>query len=324
MRFKRVPMQQLSVISRSLLALASSLFLFMAGVAMPAAGVVLFPFVPYPALSLGLRYGMGWGAAVLAGAILLLVIFTGKDVASIYGLFALIAVLLFALLGRLRAIEYLVAAVAGVVFAAAGGLLAYLFGSWGTMTRELHESMMQHMTSALGAYEKMGLSKDSLDLLREQVPQLAQTLFQLLPGLIFLSLAFTVLVNVLLLCRRFPERRGEWLSLDHLRDWKGPEPLVWGLIASGFVLLAPGVEVLNAFAFNVLLVIAACYFAQGLAIIAFFFHKNNVPRFLRGITYVLIVFQQIFTLMVVGLGLFDLWGDFRRSKKNNLTPSQAS
>jgi uncharacterized protein YybS (DUF2232 family) len=316
-------MQKLSVISRSLLALASSLLLFLAGVAMPAAGLVLFPFVPHPALSLGVRYGMGWGAAVLLAAILLLAFFAGKEMAYIYGLFALIAGLLSVLLGRLRAIEYLVAAVAGVVFAAVGGLLTYLFGSWATMTRELHESMLQHMTSALGAYEKMGLSKESLDLLREQIPQLAQTLFQLLPGLILLSLAFTVLVNVLLLCRRFPERRGEWLSLTHLRDWKGPEQLVWGLIAAGFVLFAPGLDMLNPLALNVLLVIAACYFAQGLAIIAFFFHKNNVPRFLRGITYVLIVFQQIFTLMVVGLGLFDLWGDFRRSKKNNLTP-QAS
>jgi uncharacterized protein YybS (DUF2232 family) len=159
--------------------------------------------------------------------------------------------------------------------------------------------------------------------LREQIPEVAQTLFQLLPGLIFLSLAFTVLVNVLLLCRRFPERRPEWLALRHLRDWKGPEPLVWGLIAAGFVLLAPGLDALRPLALNVLLIVGACYFAQGLAIIAFFFHKNNVPRFLRGITYALILFQQIFTLMVVGLGLFDLWGDFRRSKKNNLNP-QAS
>jgi uncharacterized protein YybS (DUF2232 family) len=316
-------MQYLSLISRSLLALAASLFLFLVGVALPAAGLALFPFVPHPPLILGLRYGIGWGATVLAAAILLLAIFAGKEVAYVYGLFGLVAALLFLLLGRLRAIEYLVAAVAGVVFAAAAGLLAYLFGSWATMTRELHESMMQHMTSALGTYEQMGLSRDSLDLLREQVPQLTQTLFQLLPGLVLLSLAFTVLINILLVCRWFPERRGDWLSLDHLRDWKGPEPLVWGLIACGFVLLAPGLDVLTPFAWNVLLVIAACYFAQGLAIIAFFFHKNNVPRFLRGITYVLIVFQQIFTLMVVGLGLFDLWGDFRRSKKNNLTP-QAS
>jgi hypothetical protein len=53
-------------------------------------------------------------------------------------------------------------------------------------------------------------------------------------------------------------------------------------------------------------------------------HKNNVPRFLRGLTYVLIVFQQIFTLLVVGLGLFDLWGDFRRLGKNKAAPSQTA
>jgi uncharacterized protein YybS (DUF2232 family) len=100
--------------------------------------------------------------------------------------------------------------------------------------------------------------------------------------------------------------------------------LVWGLIACGFSLFVPGLEGLRAAALNLLLLLAACYFAQGLAVIAFFFHKNNVPRFLRGITYILIVFQQIFTLLVVGLGLFDLWANFRRLGKEPLTPSQAA
>jgi uncharacterized protein YybS (DUF2232 family) len=312
-------MKILPEISRSVLALASSLFLFIAGVALPAAGLVFFPFVPYPALSLGVSHGRVWGFGVLGSAILLLALFAGREVAYTYGLLALIAGLLLALLGRVREIGYLVGAVALAVFAAAGGLLVYLFGSWSTMTRELHDSMMQHMNAALGAYERMGLSRETLDVLRDQIPSLAETLFQLLPGLMLLSLALAVLLNVLLLCRRFPESRAQWLSIEHLRDWKGPEPLVWGLIAAGFALFAPGLESIKPLALNVLLVIATCYFAQGLAIIGFFFHKNNVPQFLRGVTYVLIVFQQIFTLMVVGLGLFDLWGDFRRSKKNNLT-----
>jgi uncharacterized protein YybS (DUF2232 family) len=114
------------------------------------------------------------------------------------------------------------------------------------------------------------------------------------------------------------------LAIDTLREWKGPEPMVWGLIACGFALFIPGLEWSKIIAINVLVVIGTCYFAQGLAIVAFFFHKNNVPRFLRGLTYVLIFFQQIFTLLVVGLGLFDLWGDFRKLRKNDLNPSQAS
>ena len=109
-----------------------------------------------------------------------------------------------------------------------------------------------------------------------------------------------------------------------MREWKGPEATVWGLIACGFVLFIPGMEFVQVFSVNVLLIVAACYFAQGLAVVAYFFHKNNVPRFLRGLTYLLIVFQQIFTLLVTGLGLFDLWGDFRRLDKKHLTPSQAA
>jgi uncharacterized protein YybS (DUF2232 family) len=132
------------------------------------------------------------------------------------------------------------------------------------------------------------------------------------------------LINILYLGRRFPDRRAQWFTLEHLREWKGPEVLVWGFIACGFALFVPDLGLLRMVALNLLLAIGAFYFAQGLAVIGFFFHKNNVPRFLRGLTYVLIVFQQIFTLLVVGLGLFDLWGDFRRLGKNKAAPSQTA
>jgi uncharacterized protein YybS (DUF2232 family) len=261
---------------------------------------------------------------VLVTAFVVLAVVGGKELACLYAVFAIAAGLLFALLGRLRAIEFLVAAVGGAVFTVTGLLLVYLFGSWAAMMTELRGSLMQHMTAALSAYEKMGLSKEGLEVLKEQIPRIADTLFQLLPALFFLSLVFVALVNVLLLCRRFPERRAEWLVNANLREWKCPEPLVWGLIACGFALFVPGLELIQVFALNVLLVISAGYFAQGIAIIAFFFDKNKVPRFLRGVTYVLIIVQQILTLAVVGLGLFDLWGDFRRLRKDNLRPSQAS
>jgi uncharacterized protein YybS (DUF2232 family) len=172
--------------------------------------------------------------------------------------------------------------------------------------------------------EKMGFSQESLTMLKERTPQLIEMMIQVLPALLLLSFALVVLVNILYLGRRFPAQRATWFELENLREWKGPEPLVWGLIASGFALFVPGLEVLRVIAMNFLLVIGAFYFAQGLAVIGFFFHKNKVPRFLRGLTYVLIVFQQIFMLLVVGLGLFDLWGDFRRLGKDKLTPSQVA
>ena len=317
-------MQRAEVISKFFLALASTIFLFMSGVSMPPLGVVLLPFVAQPVLLFGFKYGIAGGIGVLAVVFLVFVVFGAEELALIYGLFAVMAGLLLTLLGRIRAIEYLVGSTAAVMLSMTAGLSYYFFGSWTSMFQDLRSSLAQQLQSAVRMQEKMGLPQESLTMLKEQAPQIVEMMLRLLPALLFLSFAFIVLINILYLGRRFPERRSEWFSLPFLREWKAPEQLVWGLIACGFGLFLSGSGLIEAIALNLLLVIGACYFAQGLAVIAYFFNKNNVPRFLRGLTYILIVFQQIFTLLVVGLGLFDLWGDFRRLSKDRLTPSQAA
>jgi len=317
-------MRRLEVIGRFLLALASTVVLFISGVGVPSVGLILLPLVAQPALVFGLRYGTAWGFGVLLAAPLLFVIFADAGLALIYGVLALMAGLLLGLLGRLRTIALLVMAVAGAMFVASGALLLYFFGSWAAMVHDLRDSLNHQFLSAARIHEKMGFPREGLDLLMQRTPQIIDMTLQLLPALAFTCFAFVVLVNILFLCRRFPERRAQWLSVETLREWKGPESMVWALIAAGFALFVPGLEFARLFSLNVLLVVGACYFAQGLAVVAYFFHKNNVPRFLRGLTYMLIVFQQIFTLLVAGLGLFDLWGDFRRLSKDHLTPSQAA
>jgi uncharacterized protein YybS (DUF2232 family) len=317
-------MQRIEVLSRFLLALASTVFLFMSGVSLPPLGVVLLPFVAQPVLLFGLKYGIAGAFGILALALLLLALFGAEELAFIYGLFAIMAGLLLMLLGRIRTIEYLVAGIAGIMLSMTAGLAYYFFGSWTSMFQELRSSLTQQFEAAVHMQEKMGLPQDSLTMLKEQAPQIIDMTLRLLPALLLLSFAFIVLINILYLGRRFADRRSDWFSLPYLREWKAPEPLVWGLIASGFLLFLPGAGVIGTIALNLLVVIAACYFGQGLAVIAYFFNKNNVPRFLRGLTYILIIFQQIFTLLVVGLGLFDLWGDFRRLSKDRLTPSQAA
>jgi uncharacterized protein YybS (DUF2232 family) len=300
------------------------MFLFLSGISLPPLGVILLPFVAQPILWFGFTFGITGGWAVAGVAFLLFLIFAGEDLAFIYGLFAVMAGLLLSLLGRIRAIEYLVGSIAAVMLAIGAGLSLYFYRSWAIMFKELRSALMHQLDAAVHLQEKMGLAQESLELLRDQAPQIVEMMLRLLPALLFLTFALVVLINILYLGRRFPERREQWFLPKLLREWKSPEPLVWGLITCGFVLFVPGLSDFRSVALNILLVIGACYFAQGLAVIAFFFHKNNVPRFLRGLTYVLIIFQQIFTLLVVGLGLFDLWGDFRRLGKDNLTPSQAS
>jgi uncharacterized protein YybS (DUF2232 family) len=317
-------MQRFEVITKFILALASSVFLLISGVVIPPAGIVTIPLVPQPVLFFGLKYGAGLGVGVLFAAIVIFLIFTGEALALAYSIFAIMVGLLFSLLGRLRSVELLVTAVAAAMLGSAAGLLLHLYGSWAAMTQDFRASLIENLTAATRVHEKMGFPQESLDALRERTPALVEQMLQLLPGLLFVSFCLIVLLNILFLCRRFPERRAQWLSLSTFREWKCPEPLVWAFIACGFALFVPTAEAVQIVALNILLVIGVCYFIQGLAILAFFFHKNNVPRFLRSATYVLIIFQQMFTVVVAALGLFDLWADFRRLKKKDLKPSQVS
>lgn len=317
-------MPRLEIIAKFFLALVLSMLLFTGGLALPPLGAVLLPFVAQPVLVFGMKYGIAAGIGIVGLALLLFLIFAGEELALIYGIFALIAGLLLGLLGRLRAIETLIVSIATVVSAATAGLLLYFFGSWSAMAQDFRQNIAGQIAAAVRMHEKLGFPVEGMEAIKERSPQMIETLLQLLPALVFLSVALMVLINIAFLCRRFPERREQWLSIQNLREWKGPEPVVWGLILCGFGLFVPGLEFLRAAIFNVLLLVAAIYFAQGLSVIGYFFHKNNVPRFLRGLTYLLIVFQQLITLLVVGLGLFDLWGDFRRLGKDNLTPSQVA
>ena len=315
---------RLEIILKFFLALASTLLLLISGVVLPAAGVIFIPFVPQPVLLFGLKYGAGLGTGILLAALVILLVLTGEELTFVYAVFAIMTGLLFWLLGRLRSVEYLVAGVATAMLAAAGGSLLYFYGSWGAMILDFRGSLVDHLTTALRVHEKLGFPQESLNLFKEKIPEIVEQMLQLLPGLIFVSLCFIVLLNVLFLCRRFPDRRAQWLSIETFREWKCPEHVIWPFIASGFVLFVPAGDALTIFAVNILLITAVCYFIQGLAVVAYFFHKNNVPRFLRSATYILIIFQQMFTVLVAALGLFDLWGDFRRLKNKNLNPSQAS
>lgn len=64
-----------------------------------------------------------------------------------------------------------------------------------------------------------------------------------------------------------------------------------------------------------LLVLAGIYFFQGLSIFSFFL-KKKVSPLMRGIALALLFFFfQPLALVLILLGLFDFWFDFRKVKQ---------
>lgn len=317
-------MNRPEVIKSFFLALASTVLLFLAGVAIPLVGILLIPLVPQPALVFSVRYGRDNGMRLLLLATLLLFFLGGKELALGYSLFALMVVLLFFSFGRRWSIESVVVGTAtGMLVAVCAGLL-YFFGSLSHLRQVISEALKENLEASLKLYEKTGLFQEDMEIIREQVPQIIETILQIMPALAFAGFVTVILMNLIFLYRRFPDHHSFFASSGDLREWKSPDPLIWYFILSGFFLFFPRWGMLKILALNLFLVIAVFYFFQGLAIVAYYFHCKKVPFFLRSLAYILIVFQQVFTLFVVGLGLFDLWGDFRRLKKKDLNPGRVT
>ena len=317
-------MRRLEVIKSFFLVLVSTVLLFISGVAIPLVGVLLIPLVPQPALAFGLKWGKGNGMVLLCLTASLLFFLGGKELALGYSFLALMAILLFFSFGRGWSIESVVVGTAAGMLAAASAMLLYFFGSLSLLQQVVRVALRENLEISLKVYEKIGFSGEGMEVLRERAPQIIEMMLRIMPALAFVGFVAVILVNLFFLYRRFSHHYSLFASTGDVREWKSPEPLIWCFILSGFSLFLPEWEGIKTLALNLFLVIAVFYFLQGLAIIAYYFHHKHVPYFLRSLAYALIVFEQFFTLFVVGLGLFDLWGDFRRLKKKDLNPSRVS
>lgn len=314
----------LDVVKGLALALASTVLLFLFGAAIPVAGFLLLPLVPQPLLALAVRQGKAAGLGLCVAAVALVFVLGGRELGLGYAQLALTAVLFLALSGRGWPIERVVAGTAAGMVGILAGALYLAFGSISTAHEAMRMTLKENLDGALELYEKIGLSSQGVELLRERAPGIVDTVLRVMPALMFGAIVALVLINLFFLLRRFPGRRSDWTATGDLREWRAPDLLVWCFIAAGFGLFLPGWAPVKVLALNLFLIVAVFYFFQGLSIIAYYFNHKHVPFFLRSLAYVLIVFEQVFTLLVVGLGLFDLWGDFRGLKKKDLTPSQAA
>ena len=96
-------------------------------------------------------------------------------------------------------------------------------------------------------------------------------------------------------------------------EWKAPELLVWILIAAGFlVVFVEGIA--GTIALNLLVILLPVYFLQGLAVIDCFFRRRAFSPIIRAVGYLLVTLVNPLPMVVTGIGVFDLWADFRKPK----------
>jgi uncharacterized protein YybS (DUF2232 family) len=281
----------------------------------PIAGLVGSTFIPVPLIFYRFKAGSPTVRLIALAAVAYVLLLGGRLELLFFGELLLIGVLMGELMQRGWPLERMAAAVCGAAFgvAAAGMWVFGLFTGRG-LVKTLADGVRHNLELTLQLYRDMGLSQEQVGFLESSLDVIQQIMIGMMPALLIGSTLMTVWV-CLLTARQLLQRRGlpvpDYGALDH---WKAPEPLVWGVIISGVLLLLPSLTA-KTVGLNGLAVLMVVYFFQGMAIVAYFLRKKKVPRVARAVLYGMIAIQQLVMLAVVGVGFFDTWFNFRKLAK---------
>lgn len=282
------------------------------------AAVAVNLLTPLPAAYVGLRCGSRDAVAVVALTTLLVLLSGGLSSAGMYLVqFGVPGVALPWLLNRGMAWDKATALVLWAMIAASlCGLLAVSFSEGASPLVVVDEiigkevgrtsEMMQEMfsTADLPADQKKDITEAIGNMsffLQKAYPGISITV----SGLMVLGLIFLLSVIA----------RGRYVIPGKpFPAWKAPEPLVWVLIIAGFlVAFVDGMA--GTFGMNLLVVLLPIYFLQGLAVIDCYFRRKAFTPLVRAIGYVLVTVINPLPMLVTGIGVFDLWADFRKPRE---------
>jgi uncharacterized protein YybS (DUF2232 family) len=306
------------VTRRDLIALIRAAFcaaaLFLAGGVVPAIGGLVMLFAPAPVLG----YAVGYPRALLrmAAAIALttglIALGAGPSAAGAYLLtLGLATIVMVYLIQRRRPFETIVLCAAGAILVAGAAVALAFAGSPAVLAESLRHDLTIAMTRGEKFYKSVGMDSAIPPELRANIVEMT---LRLSPALAAITAAVVVLVNLGVFWRLSGrQQRVGYMLFNDLVRWSAPDWLIWLLLTAGFGLFIP-VAALGTIALDLFICVAAVYFCQGLAIMAFYFKVLAMPSLARGLIYFVTIVQPVLAALVCAVGIFDLWIDFRRLK----------
>ncbi len=280
----------------------------------PVFGFLCAVFIPLAVLFYRAKLGRRAGAAIPAAALAAMALLTGRigfDMVFFVELM-LLGFVLGELFEQRLAVEGTVLLACGAVAASLlGMLLLYSAFADKGVGALVSDYVADNLRLTVKLYEGMGVPGETVQVILESLDQIQYVLVRILPALVLVSTLVVAWGSILLARPLFAVGKLAFPDFGPLNQWKAPEVLVWGVIASAILLFIP-VKGLKMLGINGLLILMTVYFFQGIGIAAYFFEKKRFPRLLRIFLYSLIGLQQVVVLVVIAFGFFDVWADFRK------------
>lgn len=293
---------------------ALSALLFVSLELLPALGIFLSLLCPLPVLYLHVLRGPKAGIPALVLALGLTFVSGGPHSLILflleYGMLSL--VIGEGVRRRLSPARTLTAGTVIPFLAGFGALGLFLLLNRLNALAFAHQQVDSVVQTSVEFYRRMGMESAQIEQIREQMQTAGRFFLRALPALGIIWYAGVAFLNYWLLRLLWLRRGGnESLFLGSLRSWRAPDPLVWGLIASGFAMLAP-LAALKIAGLNGLIVFLLVYLLQGFGVLAFLLERWGFPRVFRWIGYLFALATPWGVILLAALGVFDTWLDPRK------------
>lgn len=299
-----------------LLGIAISSSTLIAVALIPLVGSIIIIFSPLPILFYYTKLGRIAGFAAVGMTLCLVISLLGlispEKIFPLFFLIGLTGVFLAEALKREWSIEKTLAIPLLALLAVGAGFLAFHSLQSGQPPWQFVSAYIQNsIQENIRIYGELNISSDQINVIRENAPQITRFLTWTFPAIVTASTGICLWLNILAAGPFFRSHALHYPDFGDLTRWKAPEKIVWLLIAAGGSLLIPQ-AVVKFLGLNILIICLFIYLAEGISIIGFFLKVKKVPFIFRVTLYFLILVQQYLLLIIVALGLFDLWADFRK------------
>jgi uncharacterized protein YybS (DUF2232 family) len=184
-----------------------------------------------------------------------------------------------------------------------------------SLTDFFQAQILEHFNHSLEALKSMGEEQAELDAMKEFFEQSSRTFATAYPSFIMAGSLITAAVNYFLVRLVWVKFYGDSLfRKEKFSELVLPDYLIWGLILSAGSLFLVGSPV-GMVGMNLFAMVILVYLFQGLAVLVHILESKGVPKFLWALVFFIIIIQPILMGLVVGLGIFDIWVDFRKIKQ---------
>ncbi len=295
-----------------------SLLLFLGIFYIPFFGLMLNFFAPLPLIYCFFTSGRkSWFFASIAVAAVIS-LFLGPKIGIFYLFtYSVMALVMAETILRKNDMSYVIGLGAIVPFLATG--FFFLISS-PVPINGLYPAMLEQasimIAETIQNSQKAGMPKEQTAFIAENSVELAGWVIKLLP--VMFAVAYLSISFCNFFFYRRIQRKYTFLPMADpmpLKLWIPQDKFVYGFIGS-LALLLLGTGIFNVIGVNIFMFFGFIYLIAGVSVLSFFMDKFNVPFLLRTVVYMLIIIQPFFLSMVSGLGLFDLWFDFRQIRGN--------